>query len=60
MRLSYLLQICRPDEKILYRKLGELDIDEVDMLTVARLASSSRQLALWAVMRSTLPAATNI
>ena len=37
----------RPDEKILYRKLGELDIDEVDMLTVVMVgASSSRQLAL--------------
>ena len=37
----------RPDEKILYRRLGTLDIDEVDMLTTVMVgASSSRQLDL--------------
>ena len=37
----------RADEKILYRRLGTLDIDEVDMLTTVMVgASSSRQLDL--------------
>ena len=37
----------RPDEKILYRTLSTLDIDEVDMLTTVMVgASSSRQIDL--------------
>lgn len=35
----------RPDEKIRYRRLAELEVDEVDMLTVVLVGSSQSRLA---------------
>ncbi len=35
----------RPEESIRYRKLSELDVDEVDMLTVVLVGSSNSRLA---------------
>ncbi|PID36301.1 MAG: precorrin-3B C(17)-methyltransferase [Rhodobacterales bacterium] len=35
----------RPEEEIRYRKLAELEVDEVDMLTVVLVGSSNSQLA---------------
>lgn len=35
----------RPEEHVRYRKLGELEVDEVDMLTVVLIGSSNSRLA---------------
>ena len=46
----------RPEEKIEFRTLAGLDIEEVDMLTTVMVgASSSRQLDLGREARSTIP-----
>ena len=34
----------RPEEKIVYRDLGKLEVDEVDMLTVVLIGSSQSRL----------------
>jgi cobalt-precorrin 5A hydrolase/precorrin-3B C17-methyltransferase len=35
----------RPEEEVRYRRLDELEVDEVDMLTVVLIGSSNSRLA---------------